>query len=157
VDGGHPALPDAEAGLQDLRDRREAVGRARRVRDDDLGRAALLDVLDDVGPLGVLAGRLDDDRDAEVLPGELADLLLGQDLDLLAVDEDAVLDGLDVLAEVPRTESYFSRWARVLASVMSLTATYSTSGSFQESRSMFRPIRPKPLMPIRIAMRSSFP
>ena len=56
---------------------------------------------------------------------------------------------------VPRTESYLSRWARVLASVMSLTATYSMSGSFQDARSMFRPILPKPLIPIRMAMETS--
>ncbi len=37
--------------------------------------------------------------DAQVLPGELADLFLGQDADLPAVDDDGVLGRLDVLLE----------------------------------------------------------
>src|SRR5581483_5491603 len=50
---------------------------------------------------------------------------------------------------VPSTESYFSRWARVLASVMSFTATKSQSTPrCLAARKKLRPIRPKPLMPI---------
>src|ERR1700729_2886822 len=44
-------------------------------------------------------------------------------------------------------ESYFSRYARVLESVMSFTATNSIAESPSAARRMFRPIRPKPLMP----------
>src|SRR4030095_15845864 len=53
---------------------------------------------------------------------------------------------------LPRIESYFSRWASVGASVMSLTATNSMSLSCSAARRMLRPMRPKPLMPTRIAM-----
>src|SRR5439155_20330414 len=51
---------------------------------------------------------------------------------------------------VPCTESYFSRWASVSASVMSLTATKSRSEpDAKHARRMFRPMRPKPLIPTR--------
>ena len=61
--------------------------------------AALLDVLDDVGPLGELAGGLDDDVDTEVLPGQLAGVLVGQDLDRPAVDDDRVVGRLNLALE----------------------------------------------------------
>src|SRR3954453_7027079 len=45
-------------------------------------------------------------------------------------------------------ESYLSRWARVAASVMSLTATNSSSElASWAARNRLRPIRPKPLIP----------
>src|SRR5256714_12189 len=48
----------------------------------------------------------------------------------------------------PRIESHLKRWARVFVSVMSLTATQSTSAPRAcAARSTFRPMRPKPLMP----------
>src|ERR687892_57403 len=51
-------------------------------------------------------------------------------------------------SSVPRTESYFSRWARVLASVMSFTPTKSRFAPCSlAARKKFRPIRPNPLMP----------
>src|SRR5438874_2981005 len=53
---------------------------------------------------------------------------------------------------LPRMESYLRRWARVGASVMSLTATKSRSFSCRAARSRLRPMRPKPLMPTRVAM-----
>ena len=52
----------------------------------------------------------------------------------------------------PSTESYFSRCARVLASVRSLTATKSMSSSASAARMMLRPIRPNPLIPTLTAM-----
>ena len=58
-------------------------------------------------------------------------------------------------ARLPRMESYFRRWARVAASVMSFTATNSMSLSWSAARRMFRPMRPKPLMPTRMAMLTS--
>src|SRR5688500_7583270 len=60
-------------------------------------------------------------------------------------------------SRLPRIESYFSRWARVAASVMSFTATNSISLSWSAARRMLRPMRPKPLMPTRMAMLTSFP
>ena len=48
---------------------------------------------------------------------------------------------------LPRIESYFRRWASVFASVISFTATKSTSRLPMAARMMFRPIRPKPLIP----------
>src|SRR5919106_998712 len=51
-------------------------------------------------------------------------------------------------SSVPRTESYFSRWARVFASVMSFTPTKSRFAPCSlAARKKFRPIRPNPLMP----------
>ena len=47
----------------------------------------------------------------------------------------------------PRIESYFRRYARVLGSVTSFTATISMEESPSEARKMFRPIRPNPLIP----------
>src|SRR5690242_8597364 len=53
----------------------------------------------------------------------------------------------------PKTESYLSRWPSVRGSVMSLTATISTSASDSwAARKTLRPMRPKPLMPTRTGM-----
>ena len=63
VDRGQQAALDAEAVEQHLGDRRQAVGRARRVRDDGvLGgiEAVLVDAQDD-GDVLVAGGRRDDD------------------------------------------------------------------------------------------------
>src|SRR3954447_119745 len=50
----------------------------------------------------------------------------------------------------PRIESYFSRWARLLLSVRSLTPTTSMSApDASAARKKLRPMRPKPLMPTR--------
>src|SRR6202050_5177951 len=51
------------------------------------------------------------------------------------------------LGRLPRMESYLRRCARVLGSVMSLTATISIDGSLIDARKMLRPIRPNPLIP----------
>ena len=53
---------------------------------------------------------------------------------------------------LPSTESYFSRCASVSAPVMSFTATRSMSLSPRAARMMFRPIRPNPLIPSRVAI-----
>src|SRR2546425_2106864 len=57
----------------------------------------------------------------------------------------------------PCTESYLSRWASVLVSVMSFTATNSSADCFirTAARSTLRPIRPNPLMPTRTAIAAS--
>ena len=57
-----------------------------------------------------------------------------------------------VSLRLPSTESYFSRWASVPASVMSFTATISIWLSPFAARMMFRPMRPNPLIPTRVAM-----
>src|SRR5690606_9261660 len=50
----------------------------------------------------------------------------------------------------PRMESYFSRWARTLLSLRSLTATTSMSApEAWTARKKLRPMRPKPLIPTR--------
>src|SRR3954447_17256173 len=60
--------------------------------------------------------------------------------------------------KLPKTESYLRRWPSVPASVMSLTATISTSASDSwAARNTLRPMRPKPLMPTRTAMGGPFP
>ena len=62
-----------------------------------------------------------------------------------------------VPAKRPWTESYLSRCARVLVSVRSLIAATSNSGLPASARKNTRPMRPKPLMPMRIAMALSPP
>ena len=61
-------------------------------------------------------------------------------------------------AKGPRTESYFRRCAMVFASPRSFSATISTSApSCCCARKKLRPIRPKPLIPTRVAMLLSPP
>src|SRR6185369_8581682 len=58
---------------------------------------------------------------------------------------------------MPWTESCFSRWASVLASARSLTATTSRSEDSSAARKKTRPIRPNPFTPTRTAMGAPFP
>ena len=122
VDRVHQPLLDAEQVVDDLGGRGEAVRRARGVADDVVaGRvvALLVDAEDDrdvlvlgrradddllgagldvrLGLLGVGedAGRLEDDVDPEVAPRQRRRVLLGEDLDLAAVDDDRAVAGLD--------------------------------------------------------------
>jgi hypothetical protein len=113
---------DADRVVDDLGERREAVRRAGRVgddvvgvlvvlievdaqhhrdvlvrrrgRDDDLGRARV-EVLGGVGALGEEAGGLDDDVGAQVAPRQVGRVALGEHLEQLAVDQDAVIGDLD--------------------------------------------------------------
>ena len=56
-------------------------------------------------------------------------------------------------SNLPRTESYFNRWASVFVSVMSFTETTSKSAPcFLAARRKLRPMRPKPLIPILTVM-----
>src|ERR1035437_2057635 len=127
VDRVHHALFDPERIVEDLRERRQAVGGAAGVADDHvlrgvvhalvdaeddgdvlaLGRGADEDLLgagSDVGAglvgLGEAARRLDDDVDAEILPGQLGRIGDLQDLDGPAVDDDRVVGVGDGAVEV---------------------------------------------------------
>src|SRR5438552_7971993 len=60
-------------------------------------------------------------------------------------------------SSVPWTESCFRRWARVLASARSLTATTSMSDDSRAARKNTRPIRPNPFTPTRTAMGAPLP
>ena len=62
--------------------------------DDALG--AGVEVLRSSLAVGEVAGRLDRDRGAELLPSELAGIALGRDRDLPAIDHDRVARGLDL-------------------------------------------------------------
>ena len=155
VDRGHQPTLDAHGVVQDLGHGRQTVGGARSVgddvvplrvvglieidpqchghvgigrgrRDDDL-LGARREMLGGVVALGEEARRLDHDIDAEVRPGQVRGIPLRQDLDLGAVDGDRPLALLESPGNRPRMESYLSRYARVLSSVMSLTATNSRS------------------------------
>ena len=105
-------------------------------------------------------GRFNDDIDFQRFPRQFFRIFDREDFDGLSIDENLVILGLDAFLEgadtsaskVPRTESYLSRYERVLASVKSLMATNSRSGSPMEARSTLRPMRPKPLIPIRMAI-----
>src|ERR1700730_6719060 len=61
-------------------------------------------------------------------------------------------------SSLPRTESYLRRWAMVSIEPRSFTATKSRSAPASlAARKKFRPIRPNPLTPTRIAMRRPYP
>ena len=186
VDRRHQAVLDADGLVGDLRERREAVRRARRVGDDvvlvgvvlvevdaeadrdvlalgrrgddDLLRAAV-EVLGGVLAVGEEAGRLDDDVDAEVAPRQLAP---GRARRAPAARRRRRRCRCRSTSTVPgygpRIESYLSRWASVLASVRSLTATKSMSApAALAARNRLRPMRPKPLIPTRTGMASGPP
>ena len=129
VDGGHDAVHHAEALVEHLDHRGQAVGGARGVGDDVVrggvvpigvdaeaegghvlalgGRADdhLLRPAVDVGarlvPVGELARALEDDVHAGVAPGDLGGVLLGGDGDALAVDHDGLVGRADLAAEAP--------------------------------------------------------
>src|SRR5690606_8314044 len=67
-------------------------------RDDDLLGAAG-DVLASVSSVGETTGRLDDDVDAQVAPGEVGGIALFEDLDGLATDGDRVTRVRDLDAQ----------------------------------------------------------
>jgi hypothetical protein len=128
VDGGHVALLDAEAVEQDLGHGHDRVGGAGGVGDDVVaGRVvdlvvdadhdghvlvlrrggddhllgAALEVQRGAVPVGEAAGRLDHDVDAEVAPGELGGVALGEGADPGAVDRDRLVVVGDVAVEAP--------------------------------------------------------
>ena len=122
VDRRHQAVLDADRFVDDLRERREAVRRAGGGRDDvvrvgvvlievhagndgdvlvaggrgddDLLRAGV-EMLGGILALGEEAGRLEHDVDAEISPAKRGGILLVQDEDRLAVDDEAVVGELD--------------------------------------------------------------
>ena len=55
----------------------------------------------------------------------------------------------------PKIESYFKRWARVALSVRSLIPTILIFGLVNAARKKLRPIRPKPLIPTLIIVKTS--
>jgi hypothetical protein len=163
VDRVHEALLDPERVVQDLGEGGQAVGRAAGVADDVvLGRIVLVgvdaeddgDVLilrrgadqdllgtgGDVG-LGLLgvgedAGGLDDDVDAEVLPGQGGRILDLKNLTFLPLMTMASSVWVTVPWKLPYVESWAKRRAFVGTSTRSLTATTSSSGA--RSRIAFR-------------------
>ena len=120
VDGGHQATLDAEGVVDDLGQRAEAVGGAGCVGNDVVRRVVVqavvhahhdgdvfirggggdqdllgagVDVLLRGSSLGEEAGGLDDDVNAELAPGQVGGIALGENLDDVAVDNNvAVLD-----------------------------------------------------------------
>ena len=127
VNRRHPAAAQAERLVQHLRDRREAVGGARRVRNDRVLRRVVRVVVDaeHQGEVGVLrrrrddhllraagevlcgivalreeAGRFDHDVDAQFAPGEGGRIALREDLEVRVADPQAVSFHLHVGFEV---------------------------------------------------------
>ena len=125
VDGRHHALLDAERVVEDLDHRGKAVGRAARVgddvlvarervlvdtqhdrldaalgrgRDDDLLGAAL-EVQPGALGVGEAARRLDDHVGAEVAPGQVGGVPLGEHLEAVPVDHEFVALGRHVAGE----------------------------------------------------------
>ena len=124
VDGRHESLLDREVVVQDLRARRDAVRRARRVRDDVVllrvvgvvvdaehdrdvrvrGRSgddhllrACVEVLLCALAVGEEPGRLDHEIDIQLTPRQRRGILLGQHLQLVLPDPDDTVANLDVL------------------------------------------------------------
>jgi hypothetical protein len=123
VDRRHDAVADPERVVEHLGDRRQAVRRARRHRDDVVlvgvvrglevhagddrdvrvlaGRGddhlagPRLEVLGGAGAVTELTGRLDDDVDVQLAPRQLGRVGLREDRDDVAVDPDPVLERLD--------------------------------------------------------------
>lgn len=129
VDRRHEAVLDAGQVVEDLGEGREGVGRAGRVRDDrvqlrvvrvgvdavrerDIGTVGggadehALGTGVDVGAgglgVGEAAGRLEDDLHAELGPGKLRRLALGEHLDAVAVDDEGVAVDAHRTAEATR-------------------------------------------------------
>ena len=75
------------------------VGIRRRRGDDDLVGAGG-QVLGRALAVGEEAGRLDDDVDLHVLPGQRGRVTLGQDAERVAVDRDLAVGDLDLLVEL---------------------------------------------------------
>src|SRR5262249_23738775 len=94
------------------------------------------------------AGRLEHDVHAEISPRQLSRVANCQDLEFVAVDRDAGLFGFDARLQIAQYRVVLEQVSE-RALVMSLTATKSMSRSPSAARMMFRPIRPKPLMPTR--------
>ena len=154
VDRRHDAVHDAERLVQDLRDRREAVRRARRVRDDVVLRRVVLLVVDAEQSVtsGPFAGaemitffappsrclrapcrasvNLPVDSITMSTPSSFQGIFAGSfsaiTLIAVAVDDDAAVRDRHRARERPCTESWLRRWASVSASVRSLTATISS-------------------------------
>ena len=126
MDGGHQTLFDAKLIVDDLGQRRQAVGGAGGIGDDGhiAGVSLVVDTHDEGGDAIALAGSGQDDllgAAHEVLgaafcsaeltggfddifyahagPVDVFRLILAEHLDVLAVDLDAVLDGLDLALE----------------------------------------------------------
>jgi hypothetical protein len=129
MDRRHPSLLDPEALVQHLRHRPEAVGRARRVRDDLVLRRVVLalvhaheqrdvrllgrrgdddllrprrDVLRRGVAIGEEAGGFEHHLDAEVLPRQLRGILEREHLELVPVDGDAVAGGFHLGLQVAK-------------------------------------------------------
>ena len=127
VNRRHPSFSDDKFLVNDFRQRRQAVRRARRIRDDLVLRRIVLlvvhaederdirtfrgrrdddllraggDVFGGGAAIGEQARRLEDDIDAERFPRQLAGVALRQDFELVAVDRDAVLRGVDARVKV---------------------------------------------------------
>src|SRR5690606_10352582 len=126
VDGGHQAVDDAQLLVQRVDQRRQAVGGARGVGDDRVGglQDLVVDAVDD-GGVDILAARGGDDDflgaalqvgrglflggeearafqhhvHAQVAPGQLGRIAVGQHADAVAVDDHVVAVDLDRAGE----------------------------------------------------------
>ena len=100
-----------------------------------------------------MARRLDDDVDAELAPWQVRGIALGEHLQLRVAGLDRPVADLDPLVQRPEHRVVLEQVPIVFASPRSLTATISKSPSRSRcARKKFRPMRPKPLMPTRVAI-----
>ena len=95
-----------------------------------------------LGGVGEEAGRLDDDVDAEVAPGQLRRVALGEGTIFLPPTMIASSVAFTSAARRPRMLSYLSRCANVALSVRSLTATISIVARREARRSYGRSAEP---------------
>ena len=90
------------------------------------------------------------------LPGQLGRVALGEHLDLLAVDGDRAVAGLDRARERPQRRVVLEQVGeRVRVGDVVHRHELEVEPRSQAARKKFRPMRPKPLIPTFTDMRSS--
>ena len=184
VDRRHQAVLDADRVVEHLRDRRQAVGRAGGVGDDvvlvrvvgsskltpstTVTSGSLAGRGDDrpswrrpsrclaaSSRVGEEAGRLDHDVDAEVAPRQRRRVALGEDLDLVAVDDDARRSVASTSpGKRPEDRVVLEQVGERLGvgEVVDRDELDVGARGSCAARKTLRPMRPKPLMPTRTDM-----
>ena len=175
VDRRHVAVLDRERVVEHLGHRRDAVRRARGVRDDVVGSLVIGVVVDaehdrHVGVRGrradhdlrrsgveVLlrafalreeAGRLDHDVDAEVPPRKVGGIALGEHLELLAGGDDRAVAHFDAALETAEDGVVLEQVPHRLGVTQIVDRDdIDVRALLQLRAKKFRPIRPNPLIP----------
>ena len=175
----HRTFFDAEHIVQNLCHGREAIGGARRVRNnvvlrrivsfivyaqdnrdvltlgrrrnDDLLYRSLHVLLSVVGTCKT-PRRFDHHLRAQARPVDLGRIFNRENSDLLVVYMDAVAFCPNMVMQLAKNGIILEEMANVFVSVKSFAATNSMLGLFRPARTTLRPMRPKPLIPTLIGI-----